>query len=187
MFVLVVFALMTMVGSGYSQTKKSYSKTYGYFELAPIGGVLIPIGQLSEQHHMSGKGGLNLGYRINKEVSVFLEGQFNALSNKVENTGESKHFISITAGPRYYFTNPKLKSALFFETGAGAYIFPQENLPGSTAENSSTRFGVNAGVGADIFLAEQVGLMIKTKYTNILGGSSVSFIGVDAGVNIHFK
>ncbi len=172
----------------------SKMKTHGYWELSPMGGVIFPVGIFSENFDISGRAGLDLGYRINKEVAIYGNVSYNFLSSKIQE-GPSASYLSYTVGPRYYFTNPKLKSTLFLEAGVGGYTFTQDEYSTTVQgvatnfpEEGETRFGINAGVGGDIVMSDNVSLILKAKYHLIMSGgdNARSFIGTDAGVNIRF-
>jgi len=183
-------ALIFMFSDSYSQSTK---KSYGYWELTPSGGVLFPIGAMSENFEISGRAGLDVTYRVNREVGIYGNFAYNMLTSKTSSTPNAS-YMSYTVGPRYYFTNPKLKSTLFVEAGVGGYTFTQDaytttdpqgvntNFPGQ----GDTRFGFNAGIGGDIHMSDNVSLLLRTKYNTILGDNTNSFIGVDGGVNIRF-
>ena len=199
-------AMMLFISNAYSQelntssfskeTNESVSKTksYGYWELTPSAGVIFPVGKFSENFDISGRTGLDLGYRINKEVAIYGNVTYNLLSSKAQ-SGPNASYLSYTVGPRYYFTNPKLKSTLFLEAGLGGYTFTQdeysttvEGVTTNFPEEGETRFGVNAGVGGDVFISDNVSLLLKAKYNLIMSGGDQarSFISTDAGVNIRF-
>lgn len=186
-----IAVMLFMSSNVYSQTK---TKSYGYWELSPMGGVIFPVGKFSENFDVSGRTGLDLGYRVNREVAIYGNVSYNFLSSKAQE-GPTASYMSYTIGPRYYFTNPKLKSTLFLEAGVGGYTFTQDEysttLEGVTTnfpEEGETRFGINAGVGGDIYMSDNVSLMLKAKYNLIMSGgdNARSFIGTDAGVNIRF-
>ena len=184
-------AIMLLMSDAYSQTK---TKSYGYWELSPMGGVIFPVGKFSENFDISGRTGLDLGYRINREVAIYGNVSYNFLSSKTQE-GPTASYISYTVGPRYYFTNPKLKSTIFLESGVGGYTFTQdeysttvEGVTTNFPEEGETRFGINAGIGGDVYVSDNVSLMLKAKYNLIMSGgdNARSFIGTDAGVNIRF-
>lgn len=198
-------AMMLFMSNAYSQqttTTTSHNndkevvskKSYGYWELSPTGGVIFPVGKFSENFDVSGRTGMDLGYRVNREVAIYGNVSYNFLSSKVQE-GPTASYISYTIGPRYYFTNPKLKSTLFLEAGVGGYTFTQdeysttvEGVTTNFPEEGETRFGINAGVGGDIYMTDNVSLILKAKYNLIMSGgdNARSFIGTDAGVNIRF-
>lgn len=201
---LIIFAFLVTFGNGYSQASKTNStetstktkytaKKYGYFELTPAGGVLFPVGSFSENFDVSARVGADLNYRVNQEVGISGSIMYNLLSSKLEQ-GPNASYLSATVGPRYYFTNPKLKSTVFGETGVGVYYFTQDAYSQTTQGISNdypsvgeTKLGVNAGLGSHIFLTDVLSLMLKAKYHIILGGETTrSFIGVDGGMNIRF-
>lgn len=199
-------AMMLFMSNAYSQelnttsfskeSNESVSKTksYGYWEITPSAGVIFPVGKFSENFDISGRTGLDLGYRINREVAIYGNVTYNLLSSKAE-SGPNASYLSYTVGPRYYFTNPKLKSTLFLEAGVGGYTFTQdeysttvEGITTNFPEEGETRFGVNAGVGGDVWVSDNVSLLLKAKYNLIMSGgdNARSFISTDAGVNIRF-
>ena len=168
----------------------SKRKSYGYWEIAPMGGVIFPVGKFSENFDISGRAGLDIGYKINKEVGIYGNVTYNFLSSKIQE-GPTASYLSYTIGPRYYFTNPKLKSAIFLEAGLGGFTFTQDaysttvqGITTSFPEEGETRFGVNAGIGGDIYVSDVVSLILKAKYNIILSGGDQarSFISADAGV-----
>jgi opacity protein-like surface antigen len=206
---LIIFAFLATFGDGFTQASKTNStetstttttktkftaKKYGYFELTPMAGVLFPVGVFANDFDISGRAGLDMGYRINSEVGVYGNVSYNFLSPK-QSEGPGASYLSYTVGPRYYFTNPKLKSTIFLEAGVGGYSFTRDEysitnqgITTNFPEAGETRFGVNTGIGADVIVSDNVSLMLKAKYHIIMSGgdNARSFIGTDAGVNIRF-
>lgn len=200
-------AIMFFMSTAYSQqiTDLSSHNTdkenvtadkYGYWELTPSGGLIFPIGSFSNNFEISANTGADITYRVNREVGIYGNITYNMLSSKISE-GPSASYLSYTAGPRYYFTNPDLKSTLFLEAGVGGYTFTQdaysETVQGVTTnfpEQGDTRVGFNAGVGGDVFLSDNLSLMLKAKYHTILGSgddnSTRSYLGTNAGINIRF-
>jgi hypothetical protein len=104
-------------------------------------------------------------------------------------------YFEISAGPRYYFMNPKLKSQIFLEGGVGAYHFMQKSYvnPDDTAhatvdQIANTKAGLNGGIGASLYLSDAVDILFKSKYNVVFtpNGTS-SFITVGAGFEFSFK
>lgn len=201
-------AMMLFMSNAYSQSlndlpSNNFSKEditkkndYGYVELTPSGGLIFPVGSFSENFEISANTGADITYRINREVGIYGNITYNMLSSKTTE-GPSASYLSYTVGPRYYFTNPKLKSTLFLEGGIGGYTFTQdaysetiEGILTQFPEKGDTRLGVNAGIGGDVFLNDNLSIMLKAKYHTILGSgddnTTRSYIGTDAGLNIRF-
>ena len=201
-------AMMLFISNGYSQSlndlpsnnfsKEEISKksSYGYWELTPSGGLIFPVGDFSNNFEISANTGADITYRVNREVGIYGNITYNMLSSKTTD-GPSASYLSYTVGPRYYFTNPKLKSTLFMEAGVGGYTFTQdayqqtvEGITTNFPEQGDTRVGFNAGVGGDVFLNDNLSIMLKAKYHTILGSgddnTTRSYIGTDAGLNIRF-
>ncbi len=202
----LAIAMMLFMSTAYSQSlndlnnfsKQDVSKknTYGYWELTPSGGLIFPVGSFSENFEISANTGADITYRVNREVGIYGNITYNMLSSKTTD-GPSASYLSYTVGPRYYFTNPKLKSTLFMEAGVGGYTFTQnayqqtiEGILTNFPEQGDTRVGFNAGVGGDIFLNDNLSIMLKAKYHTIMGSgddnTTRSYIGTDAGLNIRF-
>ena len=201
-------AMMLFISNGYSQSlndlpsnnfsKEEVSKksSYGYWEITPSGGLIFPVGDFSNNFEISANTGADITYRVNREVGIYGNITYNMLSSKTTD-GPSASYLSYTVGPRYYFTNPKLKSTLFMEAGVGGYTFTQnayqqtiEGITTNFPEQGDTRVGFNAGVGGDVFLSDNLSIMLKAKYHTILGSgddnTTRSYIGTDAGLNIRF-
>ena len=201
-------AMMLFISNGYSQSlndlpsnnfsKEEVSKksSYGYWEITPSGGLIFPVGDFSNNFEISANTGADITYRVNREVGIYGNITYNMLSSKTTD-GPSASYLSYTVGPRYYFTNPKLKSTLFMEAGVGGYTFTQnayqqtiEGITTNFPEQGDTRVGFNAGVGGDVFLNDNLSIMLKAKYHTILGSgddnTTRSYIGTDAGLNIRF-
>lgn len=201
-------AIMLFISNGYSQSLNdlpsnnfsneeiSKKNSYGYWEITPSGSVIFPIGNFSNFFEISGGAGADISYRINREVALYGNISYNSLSSKLTD-GPRASYIAYTVGPRYYFTNPKLKSTLFLEAGIGGYTFTQDaysqTVEGTTTdfpEEGDTRVGFNAGVGGDVFISDNLSLMLKAKYHTILGSgddnTTRSYIGTNAGLNIRF-
>ena len=201
-------AMMLFISNGYSQSlndlpsnnfsKEEVSKksSYGYWEITPSGGLIFPVGDFSNNFEISANTGADITYRVNREVGIYGNITYNMLSSKTTD-GPSASYLSYTVGPRYYFTNPKLKSTLFLEAGVGGYTFTQnayqqtvEGITTNFPEQGDTRVGFNAGVGGDVFLSDNLSLMLKAKYHTILGSgddnSTRSYLGTNAGINIRF-
>lgn len=163
-----------------------------YWTITPQGGVLFPVGSFGEGLNAGASFGLDFGYRINKEVGVWLKGGYSMLNAKENNDIVPKtNIVDITAGLRYFFTKPGLKSAIMAEVGFGPYMFnrDQYTLSGVVIpELSETKIGINGGLGANLALSKSIDFMIKVKYHNVFtdGGSS-SFITTMGGIEFKLQ
>ena len=189
-FFTICLALLLMLNvSAQSQTKKK--SPYPAFSISPVGGVSFPIGTFGDNFKTGPSFGLDLSYRVNKEVGFYAKGGYNIFPNKVTDVPDGK-YLEYTAGPRYFFTAKNLKSAIFVEVGLGGYSFTQDayTITSSGASTnvpkvSDTKFGVNGGIGATLNLGKTVDLIVKFKYHNIFteGGSS-SYVSPILGIDI---
>lgn len=205
----VAIAMMLFMNTSYSQSLNDFpsndfskedinvkTKEYGFWSITPSGGLIFPVGDFSNNFEISANAGADISYRVNREVAIYGNITYNLLSSKITD-GPSASYLAYTVGPRYFFTNPKLKSVLFLEAGVGGYTFTQDaysqTVQGVTTQfpdQGDTRVGVNAGVGGDIYLGEHLGIMLRSKYHIILGSgddnTTRSYIGVDGGLKIRF-
>lgn len=180
-------ALLVFLSSlAYSQQKYSTSKSKQW-SLTPEGGVSFPVGSLSENYKAGGNFGLDLNYQANKEVGFYGKVGYYIMSSKTPGVTDGK-YLEYTAGPRYTFRNKKLKSSIFLEAGLGAYTFQQNSYSYNGVdfpENSTTDFGVNAGLGAVLNLGRDVDLLFKAKYHSIfINDGSSSFITPVLGIDV---
>lgn len=169
-------------------TKKlvsKYDRSYPYLSIAPMGGAIFPMGQLSSNYKPNANVGLDFSVRINKEVAISGDVNYNFMSSQV-NGVESASYLQYTVGPRYYFTHPSVKSSLFFEGGVGGYSFFNNNDVEDRAYDG-TNVGMNTGLGATLFLSDDIDIIVKSKYHFIFNktGSS-SFITTTAGLEFRF-
>lgn len=171
-------------------TVKTVKKLYPYVSIAPYGGAIFPLTRaLRDEFKPGGLAGVDLGYRINKEVGINGKITYIFMSSKITGAPVGS-YMEFTAGPRYYFTHPKLKSSLFFEAGAGAYYFWQKSYvnPIDTTgavipEIRSTKPGIYGGVGASISLSKTINILAKSDYHNIFTPTgSQGFLTVNGGI-----
>lgn len=199
---LLLAAVFVMGSYTYAQnntttktTTKSLRKVYPHVTIAPYGGAIFPLPKVLNQNFKPGASiGFDLGYRVNKEVGLVGEFRYSFMSSKITGAPIGS-YLEFTAGPRYYFVHPKLKSALFFEGGVGAYNFRQNSYinPGDTtgssiAQINNTKAGINGGIGATLALSDAVDIMVRSKYHVVFtpNGSS-SFVTVGGGLEFRFR
>lgn len=186
-FLIATLVLFLVMGvSAQSQTK--IKSPYPVFSVSPVGGVSFPIGTFGDNFKTGPSFGLDLSYRVNKEVGFFGKFGYNIFSNKTSSDLPNNNIMEYTVGPRYFFTSKNLKSAMFVEAGVGGYTLTQDAfiLGGREVPKvSDTKFGINAGVGATLNLGRTVDLIVKVKYHNILTeGGSTSFLSPLVGIDI---
>lgn len=186
---LVIILIMIMTSAVFSQTSYTKKKAYPNWSLSPLGGITFPVGELSNNFDPGVSTGLDVTYRVNREVGFYGKFGYNTLGSKTTGLPDGK-YLEYTVGPKYYFTSPNLKSSVYLEAGVGAYTFMQNGymLNNQTVDEiSETNFGYNAGIGAILNLGKNVDLKFETKYTSILKeGGSNSFIAPALGVDFRF-
>jgi hypothetical protein len=189
-----VSAQQTPNASNTTTKTKTVKKQFPHVSIAPFGGAIFPLTRdMREEFKPGGEVGLDLGYRVNKEVALYGKFSYMFMSSKTSGAPVGS-YLEFSAGPRYYFTHPKLKSAIFFEAGVGAYNFRQNSF--SMGENgetiipqiSNTKAGINGGLGASIQLTEVIDIMAKAKYHNVFTpNGSQGFMTVGGGLEFRFR
>lgn len=191
---LICVALtMLICTSSFAQYTTSKKKPVYQWSIAPTGGALFPVGVLGDNFKPGASLGLDIGYRVNKEVGMFAKLGYSFMNSKITGAPVG-NYLEYSVGPRYTFTKPNLKSTLFVEAGVGGYTFMQDSYidpndinGGAVAQINNTRPGVNAGLGANLGLSDAMDLIVKSKYTVIFTpNGSNSFITTLAGFNFKF-
>ena len=177
-------ALFNTLNTDMQTAKKT---VYPVFSLSPIIGATFPIGTLGNNYKTSLIAGIDLNLQVNRETSFFLNGSYFDLPAKTESGFTGSSIIAITVGPRYTFSGPQLKAALFLEAGLGVYMIHDKEftLDGVTYPSAtSTNFGLNVGPGVTIPAGGTVNIILKVKFHEVLvTGGSQSFIAAVAGVD----
>jgi hypothetical protein len=201
---IAILFLATMLGTVSTQSQsKPVSKK---LSLTVQGGAFIPLGDAAGVYKTGGNFGLGVNYKVRSNIELYAEGNYNFLSLKT-GTGfdGSPSIIDIKAGGRFSFGTGKYRT--FVEGGAGIYMF---KTPGytyttyvphihidpktqdttytydpvnTTAESQTTsKFGIHAGIGEVINIAKNVDLFLKSDYNMVFtSGSSTTFFGIHAG------
>lgn len=167
--------------------------TYPQWSIAPTGGVIFPIARLSESFKPNGSFGLELGAKVNKEVGFYGRFGYYFMASTISGAPVGK-YLEATIGPRYYFSSANVKSKIFTEAGVGLYAFSQAsyvdpNDPSQTVipELNETRVGINAGIGASVFLSQNISLIVKTRYNTIFtSNATTSFLTGSTGLEFRF-
>lgn len=188
---LLIVLLVLISSASISQTRFTTVKKAAYpqWSLSPIGGIIFPVGNLSNNFKPGGSVGLDLSFKANREVGFFGKFGYDFFRSQTAGVPDGRYF-EYTVGPRYYFTAKNLKSSVFFEAGIGAYTFKQDGyVLGGTAfpEVTYTKFGYNAGIGAILNLGRDIDLLFKTKYNTVMtSDGSSSFITPVLGIDVRF-
>jgi hypothetical protein len=197
----LVIILIAISGLTYSQVKntpvsnsKVKKQNFPQFSIAPTGGAIFPLTrEFRSDFKPGGIFGLDLGVKINKEVGFYSKFNYMFLSSK-KSGAPIGQYMEFSAGPKYFFTHPKLKSQVYFEGGAGAYYFKQNSYIDpidntvTVSQVSQTNAGINGGIGANLFLSESVSILAKTKYHNVFTRTgSIGFMTLNAGLEFTIK
>lgn len=187
-FAQTTTTVVTTPKKTYVVTKESFPQ----WSITPTGGVIFPVLNLSESFKPNGQFGLDVGAKVNKEVGFYLKTSYMFMNSSASGAPVGK-YIEITAGPRYYFSSINVKSQLFAEAGVGPYIFsqasyqPEDPTIAVVPEINETKLGINAGLGASVFLSPNMNLMIRTKYNTVFTSTTTkSFITASTGLEFKF-
>lgn len=148
---------------------KGYKKKK-FFQIAALGGFINPLFILNDNYNASPSFGIDIGYRLNKETGLYLEGNYIMLSNK-DSSLPSKAYMQFSLGSRFYFRAKGVRSSFFFEVGAGPYVFTQSSKVIDTISYESKtigKLGLNAGIGCEMVLTNFMFVLVKAKYNYII-------------------
>jgi hypothetical protein len=200
---VIILTLTFVLGNASAQetpkpsTKKTTTvkKMFPHISIAPVGGAIFPLTRAMREEFKPGAlVGLDIGYRLNKEVALYGKFSYIFMSSKITGAPIGS-YLEFSGGPRYYFTHPKLKSAVFFEAGVGAYNFTQNSYVNPSDTNGavipeirSTKAGINGGIGASINLTNAIDIHAQAKYHNIFTPTgSQGFMTVNGGLEFRFR
>lgn len=195
LFVLSISTYAQEKPTATTTVKKETRKMFPHVSIAPVAGAIFPLTrQFRSEFKPGGLFGLDIGYRINREVALYGKFSYIFMSSKITGAPVG-NYLEFSAGPRYYFTHPKLKSAIFFEAGVGAYNFNQRSYvnPNDTngaviPEIRSTKAGINGGIGASLALSDAIDILAQAKYHNIFTPTgSQGFMTVNGGLEFRFR
>lgn len=186
--------LMAQVSTKPLVKTKVVKQSFPQFSIAPSAGAIFPLTRdFRADFKPGGMAGLDLGLKINNEVAFYGKFSYMFMSSK-KSGAPIGQYMEFTAGPRYYFTHPKLKSQVYFEGGAGAYYFKQnsfinpEDNTQTVEQVRQTNAGINGGIGASLFISKAVNLMAKVKYHNVFTRTnSIGFMTVSGGLEFNIR
>ncbi len=201
--VMLLFVALFLSTAAFSQVKtgpqnpkeKSVKKIYPHVSIAPIGGAIFPLTKsLSNEFKPGGLVGLDVGYRVNKEVALYGKFSYIFMSSKVTGAPIGT-YLEFSAGTRYFFVHPKLNSSLFFEAGVGAYNFMQKSYVNAAdtagtviPQISDIKAGINGGLGVSLALSNAVDILAKAKYHNIFTPNGTQgFMTINGGIEFRFR
>jgi hypothetical protein len=188
-YFLILFILVSNVLN--AQTKKPIKPQcrYNFFQISAGGGFTRPTGWMTDTYNPSGAISLDVTYKPNPEVGLFMENRYSFM-NLVDTLGPSTGFGETTIGPRYYFLSKNVRSSFFFEAALGTYVIFTgayiDKFNNHIASKTDLKFGGNAGVGADFVITDNFYITLKAKYHNIFQVDGLmNYIG--AGAELTFR
>ena len=192
--ILLIIGLSEITQAQTKMTSYKKKQTVPEVTIAPFGGIIMPLGVLADNFKPGGSVGLDVGYRVNKEMGFFGKFGYHFMNSKLTGAPVG-NYIEFSAGPRYYFTKPELKSTLFVEGGFGGYSYnqdsfvnPDDTLGSVVNEINDLRTGLNAGLGANLAVSELIDIMVRGKYNVVFTPSgSNSFITIGAGLGFKIR
>jgi hypothetical protein len=192
--VFTASGLQAQISNKPTGSYKVKKESFPQFSISPNAGAIFPLTRdFRSDFKPGGLFGLDMGLKVNKEVALYGKFSYMFLSSK-KSGAPIGQYMEFSAGPRYYFTHPKLKSQVYFEGGAGAYYFKQnsyvnpEDQTVTVDQVSQTNAGINGGIGASLYLGKVVNILAKAKYHNIFTRTgSVGFMTVNAGLEFNIR
>jgi hypothetical protein len=194
--ILIILGLTFIYGLSEAQTRnipRSVNRA-PYFAITPYGGAIFPIDLgLRGTFKPGWSAGLDLMYRINREVGIWGGASYSQMTRKT--AVDEGHYFEASIGPRYFFTHPKLRAQLFVDAGVGIYNLNQDaDLESEEPDEYTLRqidgskVGINGGVGVTLQISRNVSILGKARYNTVFGtNENVGFINGGAGVEIRLR
>jgi opacity protein-like surface antigen len=196
---IVVLGLIFIAGLSESQTRnipRSVNRA-PYFAVTPYGGAIFPLDLgLRNTFKPGWSAGIDLMYRINKEVGIWAGASYSQMTRKTAE--DAGHWFEGSLGPRYFFTHPKLRAQIFVDAGVGFYNLNQDaeledtvgvgNPDYILAQIDGSKVGINGGIGATLQVSTSVSILLKARYNTVFGtNENVSFANGGAGIEFRFR
>src|SRR5688572_25422793 len=114
-FLVVLFTMLfvsTVIFAQADMKARNYYNHphYPFFTVGLTGGAVFPLTKLSDSYEPGPRVGADLGYRINKEVSITASFNYSWITPKYT-TAANGNYMELSIGPRYFLSHPKLRSA----------------------------------------------------------------------------
>jgi opacity protein-like surface antigen len=160
-----------------------------------MGGATIPLSDLKNE----AKTGWNAGALVSigvplVPVSFRIDGQWHQMSGKAFPTGESFGAVGSSQFPDFriidgtanvvYTFGAALPTKFYLIGGVGAYN-ERVRDPDTDATASSTKFGLNAGVGFK-FQLTGFATFIEARYHNVIHGTAIGDVNSDNAKSLQF-
>lgn len=157
-----------------------------------VGGVLIPLRDMSDSHQQGLAGGLRMGYTGRSGLGMDMAFEYSPLLRRTEEGSTESfetHFGTAALVPR--FTIGKGWLRLWLGAGGGVALEYERQLAadGVSVLDTTTRFAP-AGMGAagiELHLLSGVGLTAMGGYTRTLGDFTYEFVTVTGGLLLTFR
>ena len=215
--ILILISVFLCVSIVYSQNPSSEKninseligfKFTDYFQFTVQSGFIQPVNPyLASRSYTSGNIGMDISYRVNTELALYIEMRYNFITAKDTAATNSGYFES-TIGARYYLIKPYCcRSSLFFESGFGPYVFvqrpsglyyesnidpkgrkPTRRDPKDIYESvRRVSLGGNIGIGAELVISNNLFFTIKSKFNSVFESNGcTSFVTGIGGITMKF-
>ena len=184
-YIIIFICLISLSNLSFSQKRYVILKQrrVHFWSFSIDGGVIVPVGDFGNAYKTSGNAGIELAFNPNPSFCVFVDGQYNFLSNIDTNYSARSSIIETTIGGRAYMGKGMAK--FFVEASFGDYILRTNyNDPyyGPTTISNSN-FGLSGGIGGDMEVSRRMTVFIKSKYHTIFtNGGNTNYIGQYGGI-----
>lgn len=164
----------------------------GGYGMSFVGGVLVPLRDMTETHQQGLAAGLRMGYTGRSGLGMDLAAEYSPLPRRMDDgsTGSFEtHFGTAALMPR--FTLGKGWLRLWLGAGGGVAFEYERQLAadGASVLDTSTRFAP-AGMGAagiELHLLSGVGLTALSSYTRTFGDFTYELVTVTGGLLLTFR
>lgn len=192
--VIAVLLLMSSTAPAQEDTDPDEAKKDppSYWSTVFQGGMLTPLGKMTDVHQASLAGGGRIGWTSRHGLGVDLAAEYSPLSRKHDLGGEyyETHFVTASLMPR--FTLGKKYLRMWVAAGGGLAYERQTLTDGmdATALGATTNRYAPAGVGAaglEFHFLAGVGLAVIGSYTRTYGDFEYEILNVTGGLAFTFE
>lgn len=185
---IATLLVLMAVPAGASADQASRSR--GWFGVGFLGGVLVPMADMTESHQQGLAGDLRMGYTGSSGLGIELAAQYSPLPRRT--SGDERfeaHFVTASLLPRFTLGQGRLR--LWLGAGGGVAFQHEQELAADGIQVLDTRMAyAPAGMGAaglELHVLNGVGLAAVGSYTRALGDLTYELVTVTSGLVLTFR
>lgn len=187
---VTIAMLLALVAAPAAAGAEPTSRSRGWFGVGFLGGLLLPMGDMTGTHQQGLAGGLRMGWTGSSGLGLEMAAQYSPLPRRT--SGDERfetHFVTAGLLPR--FTLGKGRIRLWLGAGGGVAFQHEQQLGADGVQVLDTRMAyAPAGMGAaglELHVLSGVGLTAVGSYTRALGDLTYELVTVTSGLVLTFR